>query len=811
MFRLLHLGVLIACLVSAAFAAPDYSQPYRFTVWAGDIGLGTTDGSGASARFTNPSGLALDAAGNVYVADTQNHTIRRISASGAVTTLAGKAREWGAKDATGAAARFNSPSSVAVDAKGNIFVADTNNHAIRKITPSGVVSTVAGQLGVSGFANGNGTKAKFLRPTDVAVTASGVLYVADSGNKVVRRISEAGAVTTYAGLAGADSGNTDGIGEAARFVEPYGVCVDANGVVFVADRLGSSIRKIATDRMVTTLVDTTGLSEVAFSPKAIAVDQTGALYVAGGSTIRRFSSSGESTLFAGIADTPGNLDGPAASATFSSPAGVAVSSAGVVYVANNGTHTVRRISADGTVSTIAGIVSAGSTDGARTTARFRAPSGIARDAAGNFFMTDTGNHTVRKISAAGVVSTFAGAPGESGMVDGSADVARFSAPAGIAVDEADTLYVVDTRNYVIRKITAKGVVSTLAGTPGVQGTSDGKKGVGKFWAPTGVTFWKGALYVTDSGWSTLRKVSLTGEITTVAGGEFPTGMSQDGTGRFAQFSNPLGLTVDGAGRLVIADNWSGLIRRVNSSYEVTTILGQAYSFVVDDGEGTAARFVSPTALATDTSGNVLVVQSVMPSVRRFDSKLVSRTLAGGFANLPSESGTGGFASFGDLTGVSAAPDGAVYVVDSTLNAIWKGVSVPNTAPKISKFVDKTIKEDKSLPPVPFTVSDAETPSYDLTVSATSSNTKLLASSAITLTQTAGAWQLTATPKPNTNGKTTVSVTVTDGGASSTEKFVLKVKAVNDPPVLGEIGSFVIAAGDTSETRSFTVSIRTEIS
>ena len=389
------------------------------------------------------------------------------------------------------------------------------------------------------------------------------------------------------------------------------------------------------------------------------------------------------------------------------------------------------------------------------------------------------------------------------MVDGSADVARFSAPAGIAVDEAGTLYVVDTRNYVIRKITAKGVVSTLAGTPGVQGTSDGKKGVGKFWAPTGVTFWNGALYVTDSGWSTLRKVSLTGEITTVAGGEFPTGISQDGTGRFAQFSNPLGLTVDGAGRLVIADNWSGLIRRVNSSYEVTTILGQAYGFVVDDGEGTAARFVSPTALATDTSGNVLVVQSVMPSVRRFDSKLVSRTLAGGFANLPSESGTGGFASFGDLTGVSAAPDGAVYVVDSTLNAIWKGVSVPNTAPKISKFVDKTIKEDKSLPPVPFTVSDAETPSYDLTVSATSSNTKLLASSAITLTQTAGAWQLTATPKPNTNGKTTVSVTVTDGGASSTEKFVLKVKAVNDPPVLGEIGSFVIAAGDTSETRSFT--------
>jgi len=204
---------------------------------------GNADGAGMNARFRNPWGVAVDAAGNVYVADMSNHTIRKITPDGRVSTLAGQAGTAGSMDGIGAGAQFNSPVAVAVDTAGNVYVSDSANECIRKITPAGVVSTLAGLPGQAGSADGTGPNARFLNPQGLAVDDRGNLFVADMGNNTVREISPAGAVTTLAGLAGV-GGTTDGIGGAARLNHPGGVALDGSGNVYVADSNNHAIRKL---------------------------------------------------------------------------------------------------------------------------------------------------------------------------------------------------------------------------------------------------------------------------------------------------------------------------------------------------------------------------------------------------------------------------------------------------------------------------------------------------------------------------------------------------------------------------------------
>ena len=215
------------------------------------------DGTGSAARFYFPNGVAVDSAGNVYVADTNNYTIRKITPSGVVSTLAGLAGSPGSADGTGSAARFNDPYGVAVDSAGNVYVADTGNNTIRKITPSGVVSTLAGLAGSIGSADGTGSAARFFQPYGVAVDSAGNVYVADTNNNTIRKITPSGVVSTLAGLAGS-FGSADGTGSAARFYYPEGVAVDSAGNVYVADTGNDTIRKITPSGVVSTLAGLAG-------------------------------------------------------------------------------------------------------------------------------------------------------------------------------------------------------------------------------------------------------------------------------------------------------------------------------------------------------------------------------------------------------------------------------------------------------------------------------------------------------------------------------------------------------------------------
>ncbi len=287
---------------------------------AGDVNQqGSTNGTGSGARFYDPCGVSADSAGNVYVADSNNHAIRKMTTAGVVTTLAGSLFQPGSTDGTGSGARFNWPRALTVDSVGNVYVADTGNHTIRKVTTEGVVTTLAGSPGVSGSADGTGSSAYFNLPNGVTVDSIGNVYVADSGNHSIRKVTTAGEVTTLAGSSGI-IGSADGTGSGARFNWPYGVTVDSVGNLYVTDTENCTIRKVTPEGVVTTLAGSPGVS--------------------------------------------------------------------------------------------------GSADGTGTGARFAWPWGGTMDLDGNFCVADSGNHTIRKVTPAGVVTTLAGQTGQRGFVAG---------------------------------------------------------------------------------------------------------------------------------------------------------------------------------------------------------------------------------------------------------------------------------------------------------------------------------------------------------------------------------------------------------
>jgi hypothetical protein len=601
-------------------------------------GWGSADGTGAAARFAWPHGVAVDGAGNVFVVDSSNHTIRKITPAGAVTTLAGTAGSKGSADGTGAAARFNFPSGVAVDGAGNVFVADGSNNTIRKVTPTGVVTTLAGSPGLSGSADSTGAAARFNSPSGVAVDGAGNIFVVDSGNNTIRKVTPSGVVTTLAGSPG--GGSADGTGAAARFWGPEAVAVDGAGNVFVADSTNDTIRKITPTGAVTTLAgsanasgsaDGTGAAARFYVPLGVAVDGAGNVFVADSynGTIRKITPAGVVITLAGSADASGSADGTGAAARFWEPSGVAVDGTGNVFVADTDNNTIRKITPAGVVTTLAGTAdSSGSTDGTGAAARFDTPYGVAVDGSGNVFVADSGNDTIRKITPSGVVTTLAGTAGSLESADGTGAAAGFAWPEGVAVDGAGNVFVAEGL-HTIRKITSSGVVTTLAGTADSFGSADGTGAAARFNGPYGVAVdGAGIVFVADSYNNTIRKITPAGVVTTLAGSAAADPGSADGTGPAARFNFPQGVAVDGAGNVFVADSGNNTIRKVTPSGVVTTLAGTAGLSGSADGTGAAARFNGPQGAAVDGAGNLFVADTGNNAIRKISPPGVVTTIVG---------------------------------------------------------------------------------------------------------------------------------------------------------------------------------------
>lgn len=685
------------CLISAAvlvtFAAQAWAQSYGYSTFAGRAGIGCIDGAAADARFNAPQGVAVDGSGNLYVADTDNHTIRKITPDGTAMTLAGGSGLNGKLDGTGTAARFRFPSAVAVDRNGNVFVADRYNHTIRRITAGGVVTTLAGGAGVAGYANANGAEARFNFPFGVAVDGSGNVFVADAGNAVIRKITTAGVVTTFAGLAG-NRGRADGIGAAARFGFPFGMAMDGNGNLLVFDRfdVGSSraplfitsIRRVAAGGMVSTLVDSLS-SELGVGRMGgatgggggLAVDGNGNIYAAtpDNGVIRKISPSGVVTRAAGAEFLGPAVDGPVDVARFNRPAGLALDVQGNIFVADSGSHSVRKIASGGLVTTLAGaLASSKSVDGTAGLARFDEPWGVAVDGGGNVFVADRLNYTIRKISPNGAVTTFAGQVGSRGSVDGVGSAARFAGPAGMTIDRSGNLIVTDFGNHNIRRITPNGVVTTVAGGSGDAGSADGVGGAARFLFPRGVVVdGSGNIFVADGDNYTIRKITPTGVVTTFAGLAGSYG-SADGRGVTARFTGPTSVAIDHDGNLLVTDRGgSHAIRKISPDGVVTTLAGAFNNSGTADGAGSAARFSSPQSLAIDSSGNILVT----------DDAAIRKITPAGVVTTVGQRGVGAYfgsldrseraAEFGTLNGIAVDGVGNLFVTDTANNTVYKGV------------------------------------------------------------------------------------------------------------------------------------------
>ncbi len=310
-------------------------------------------------------------------------------------------------------------------------------------------------------------------PTAIAADTAGNLYAADAATDTIKKIDLASVVSGFAGTSG-QSGSADGTGAAARFNDPSGGVATTTGTIIIADT--------------------------------------------GNATLRAITSAGAVSTLAGSSTQRGNTDGPGSTATFSSPKGIAQDTAGNLYVADSLNHTIRKISPDGAVSTLAGTAgSSGGSDGIGGTARFNRPTGVEVDANGYVYVADTTNNLIRKIAPDGTVTTLAGLVGVSGTQDGAGADALFNQPGGLALDGGSNLFVADTGNSTIRRITPAGVVSTLAGLPGIAGLKDGVGADAWFNQPLDLCLGAdGALYVADTGNAAIRRVGLDGTVTTLA-------------------------------------------------------------------------------------------------------------------------------------------------------------------------------------------------------------------------------------------------------------------------------------------------------
>jgi uncharacterized protein (TIGR03437 family) len=614
------------------------------TLVAGDSRAGYSgDGGPASAAMlNNPLGLVFDHAGNLYIADTGNSRIRRVSPAGLITSVAGSGTQGYSGDGgPAAAAQLNLPEGIAVDAAGNIYIADTGNSVVRQVAPTGIIVTFAGKGGPGYYGDGGpATLAQVSNPEGLALDASGDLFIADTVNDVIRMVSPGGIISTVAGngynnLAGGGFAGDGGPATRAQLDAPAGVAVDASGNLYIADSQNYRIREVSSSGIITTIA---GIGAPGYSgdggpatsaemsaPASIAVDSSGNVYFAdrANARIRQISSSGGTISTAAGNGTTGYSGdgGPALDAQLDSPSAVAISGT-FVYLADTGNARIRVISPSGAITTIAGNGTAGySGDGGpAASAQLNFPRAIAADPLGNVYFSDTGNGRVRKISN-GVISTVAGNGNTGYSGDGGpATSAALSYPAGLALDAAGNLYIADTGNSRIRKVSSAGIITTAAGSgrPGYSG--DGGSAVSAdLNYPNGVAVdTAGDLFIADTGNDAVREVSPAGVINTVAGTSVNTvngtvgspGYSGDGGPAIAaQLYNPYSVVTDGKGDVFIVDTGNSVIRELTPNGNIATVAGGGPYYPGDGGPATNALLTNLAGLAVDGSGNLYTTDS----------------------------------------------------------------------------------------------------------------------------------------------------------------------------------------------------------
>jgi gliding motility-associated-like protein len=617
------------------------------TIFAGvPNSSGNVDGPAATATFGNPTGIAFDSHGNMFVVDNLNNTIRKIDAgTGMVSTFAGSNGISGFAGGIGNLARFNKPYGIAIDANDNIYIADQGNFAVRMITPGGLVSTLAG-TGIAGGANGLAATASFRSPTYVAVNASGTVYVSDQGAGNVIRVISGGFVSNFSGTSVGATG------------QPNGLRTDLKGNIFLASGIRNQILQITNNGTVIQLAGGNGFSgsangigtEATFNtPADIAIDNAGEIYIAdkANNRLRKLSMTGYTI----DKPLPPGLTFDATTGTISGTPTVPSQAAGYIvtgYNISGSSSTVVQIQVDnvpgppkvlppkisyttpqtltpGTYVSISPTNTGGAVPptiygtGMDMAGGFNYSTGVATDAYGNVYVANLGSNRINKIDGATGVVTVAAGNTSYGHTNAMALTSSFASPIGVVLDSFGNMYVSDQNNNAIRKITPSGTVTTFAGSiTSVAGKDDGIGNAATFKAPRGITIdASDNLYVADLGNNLIRKIDTqTGQVSTI----------YDASPATSPLKSPSGVGVDASGILYIADTDNNRIQKVANG-TVTTIPfpvgylksprdvkidGTGNIYVTDQGNHRVVK-ITPAGVAT-VQGIFTVTQTVVGAV-----------------------------------------------------------------------------------------------------------------------------------------------------------------------------------------------------
>jgi trimeric autotransporter adhesin len=610
----------------------------------GTAGYSGDGGAAISAEFNYPKAVVVDSVGDLFIADNSNQRVREVAAgTGIITTVAGNGAQGYAGDGAAAtSAALNYPTAVAVDSAGDLYIADSFNNVIREVSAgTGVITTVAGN-GTEGSSGDGGPapSAALRNPNGVAVDSVGNVYIADTYNGLIREVS---ANTTFP---------TTAIGSTSA---AQNVLVQLNSAATITGIAAAQSQGGQQEYTVGTVTGCTvnGTSSSA-SGTICTVPVTFQPGYPGnrGMSLQVVSNAGNSAFALNgigtgpqVALTPGTMTtvagngtmayggdgGAATSANLVWPYGVAMDSAGNLYIADNGNGAVRKVAAGtGVITTVAGRggFPGYSGDGGLATNALLQVNGVAVDGAGNLYIADSVDSVIREVSAGtGIITTVAGT-GHSGYSGdgGSATSAKLYSPFGIAVDGAGNLYIADTYNQRIRKVFAgTGVITTIAGNGASSyGGDGGLAPSAELNYPQAIAVDSvGNLYIADVGNEVIREVSAgTGVITTVAGNNAAGGgySGDGGLATSAQLDSPTAVAVDSAGDLYIADSFNQRIREVSAGTGViTTVAGNGhYGYSGDGGASTSAEVYQPAGLAVDSVGNLYIGDTINNVVREVE-------------------------------------------------------------------------------------------------------------------------------------------------------------------------------------------------
>ena len=608
-------------------------------------GIAGFSGDGVPALQSSlnfPAGLAFDK-GNLYVADRNNHRIRKIDLKGIISTVAGTGIPECCNDnGLAVEAHLHFPSDIDVDTEGNLYISDRSNNRIRKVNPDGIITTIAG-LGKPGYGGdfGPADKALLKYPFGISHDNKGNFYIADRGNNRVRKIDQRGIITTIAGDGTHSFGGDYGPANQSSLAFPTDVIVDSLGTVYIADRNNNRVRKIDRLGVITTLM---GLSQTEFNgdneisaettlhlPFALALNGEDRLLVVDRNHFRvrevRLQSNQVETIAGNGTFLFRGDGGPGGGATLDAPSGIALDSKGNVLFADRLHQRIRRVGSNGIIETVIGNGKQGNEGNGRPgiEATLHLPEVLVNDHEDNIYLTQRSGNAwiIRKFSAEGIITHFAGNGRQGNTGDaGPATEASFHTISDIAADGSGNIFIADSINRNIRKIDKQGIISTIA--------EASLEALGTEVHPNGIVFDKvGSIFFSDSGSSKVYKIDTSGAITLIAGtGDFGD-HGDEGPALEAGLRSPGGLAIGPDGSLYIAEQTTHRIRKIDSSGIITGYVGTGkFGYSGDGGPAIEANIKGPFRMDFDRKGNLYFSDRDNNRIRKVDTSGVITTIAG---------------------------------------------------------------------------------------------------------------------------------------------------------------------------------------